>query len=62
MLASYALLSNTNNGTNHGCGTGAKAILDGWSRSQKLSDGGAGARNLGSCSTDIVRETSELRK
>jgi len=29
-------------------------IPDGWSRSQKILDGGAGARNLVSRSTDIV--------
>jgi len=28
---------------NRGCGTGSQAILDGWSRSQKLLDGGAEA-------------------
>jgi len=26
-----------------GCGTGAQAILDAWSQSQKIFDGGAGA-------------------
>jgi len=37
-----------------GCEAGAQAILDGWSRSQKVLDGGAGAWNLGSGSADIL--------
>jgi len=38
----------------------AQAILDGWRRSQKISDGGTGTWNLGSRSTDIVCWASEL--
>ena len=48
--------------TQQGCGDGAKATLDGWSRSQKLLDGGAEAGNLGSGSAEIVCGTSELYK
>jgi len=48
--------------TQQACGAGVEAILDGWSRSQKLSAGGAEARNLGSRSTAIVCWTSELCK
>jgi len=39
-----------------------QVILDGWSRSQKLSDGGAGAGNCGSGSTDIACGGRELYK
>jgi len=41
-------------------GAGAGAILDGWSRSEKLLNGGARAWNFGSGSTEIVREVSDL--
>ena len=41
---------------------GAKTILQGWSRSQKLLDGGTGAWNLGSASTEIACWASELYK
>jgi len=47
-------------GHNEGCGAGAQAILDGWSRCQKILDGGAGAWNLGSHSTVIVCAASEF--
>jgi len=30
-------------GTQQGCGAGAEAILNGWSRGQKLLDGATGA-------------------
>ena len=45
-----------------GSGAGAQAILNGWSQCQKLLDGGAGAWNLVSGSTDIVCGESELYK
>jgi len=48
--------------TQQGCGAGAEAILDGWSQSQTLLDGGSEAWNLGSGSTWVVCGTSELRK
>jgi len=38
----------SHNSFNQGCGAGAQAILDGWSRNQKHLDGGAGAWNLSS--------------
>ena len=41
---------------------GAGVVLDDWSWSQKLLDGGAGAWNLGSGSTEIVCGASELYK
>ena len=48
--------------TQQGCEAGVEAILDGWSRSQKVLDGGAEAWNLGSGSTEIVCGRSELYK
>jgi len=47
-------------GTQQGCGAGAEAILNGWSRGQKLLDGATGAWNLGSWFTEIVCWASEL--
>jgi len=44
-----------------GCGAGVEAILDGWSRSQKLLDGGTEASKLGFGSTATVCGTSELQ-
>ena len=46
--------------TQHVCGAGAEAILDGCS--QKILSGRAGAWNLGSVSTEIVCGVSELYK
>ena len=54
--ATRAIMNEPN--TQQSCGSGAEAIFDGWSRSQKLSDGGVGACNLGSGST--VFGASEL--
>jgi len=45
-----------------GYGAGAKAILDGWSQSQKLLDGGVEAWKLGSGSTALVCGASRLYK
>jgi len=39
---------------------GTETILQGWSRNYKLLDGGTGAWNLGSASTEIVCWASEL--
>ena len=47
---------------NQGCGARTQANVDGWSRNQKLLDGGADAWNLGPGSTDIVYGESELYK
>jgi len=44
------------------CGDGAQAVLDDWSRTQKLINGGARDWYLGSGSTDIVCGESELYK
>ena len=41
-----------------GCGVGEPAILDDWSRSQKLLDGEAWAWNLGSSSQSFVRQAN----
>jgi len=41
-----------------GCGVGAQAILDGWCRSQKFLNGGAGTWNLSSRTAGFVEQAN----